>query len=220
MDGATLQNRIYKGYAKAALRIGQLYNQYRPSGSANPLATLRGTIYASFNAEDMTYARPNKYGKPTWFAVMDGTQTQVGDYLTGPEGTFFIAAQQLALPILAVECNRTIRIARTTASTAVGAIGYGGVVDANQIDVLGTSNAGALVTGWPASILIGGRADRTKELPADVKNAGWQVLLPASVPVTIAEADILHDDLNRRYAVYAAEQTDLGWRLTVNEVHP
>lgn len=210
MDGETLQRRIYSGYAKAALRIGQLYSQYRPSGATNPLATIRGSLYASFNAEDMTYARPNKYGKPTWYAVMDGSLTQPGDYLQGPGGTFFIAAQQQALPILAVECNRTIRMARMIAPTAAGVVGYGGIVEAQETDIL---------TGWPCSILIGGRSDKAGDLPAGVKSAGWVALLPPSVPVTIMAGDILHDDLSRRYAVYSAELTDLGWRLNVNEVH-
>lgn len=219
MDAATLQNRIYQGYAKAAIRIGTLYNQYRPSTAADPLATQRGTIYTSFNAEDFGYSKPNKYGKPTWYALLDGTLTRPGDYLVGSQGTFFIAAQQLNLPILVVECNRSVRIARNAAPTTVGAVAYGGSNDSTAADNLGTSSAGNLLTGWPASVLIGGRSDKMVTEPMSVKSAGYQVLLPCSVPITISQGDVLHDDLNRRYSVYAAELTDLGWRLNVNEEH-
>lgn len=220
MDAATLQSRIYAGYGKAALRIGQLYSQYRPSGFANPLATQRGTLYASFNSEDMKYSRPNKYGKATWYGVFDGSLTQAGDYLVGPGGTFFIAAQQQALPILVVGCNRTVRIGRTPTDATPGLQAYSGVVESDQVDVLGTSDAlGGIATGWPASILIGGRSDKDGKLPSSVKSAGMIILLPPSVPIAIIESDIIHDDLGRRYAVYTAELTDLGWRIQANEEH-
>lgn len=214
MDGATLQARIYAGYGKAALRIGQQYAQYRPSGAGNPLESSLASLYVSFNAEDMLYGRPNKYGKPTWYALLDGTKTQPGDYLTGPGGTFFIAAQQQALPVLAVECNAKVRISRMAAPTAAGAVGYGGVVESAAVDVLGSAAA-----GWPASVLIGGRSDKIVSTAMSVKSSGWQILLPPSVPIAIAQGDVLHDDMGRRYAVYAAELTDLGWRLNANEEH-
>src|ERR1700722_19714522 len=54
----------------------------------------------SLNAEDMKYGKPNKYGKPTWYALVDGTNLEVGDYFVGPEGTFFVATLQPLLPIL------------------------------------------------------------------------------------------------------------------------
>lgn len=210
MDGATLQARIYRGYAAAAQRIGQQYAQYRPGGAGDPLSAAIGTLPVSFNAEDMTYARPNAYGKALWYALLDGTQTQPGDYLDGPGGTFFIAAQQQALPILAVGCNAKVRISRMTAPTAAGAVGYGGVIESQAVDVL---------SNWPASILIGGRSDKIVSTAMSVKSSGWQILLPPSVPIAINQGDVLHDDLGRRYAVYAAELTDLGWRLNANEEH-
>ncbi len=72
---------------------------------------------------------------------------------------------------------------------------------------------------WPASILIGGRTQSGNGLPADVKEAGWKILLPPSFPITVSSGDILIDDLSRRYAVESAEQSDLGWRLIATEVH-
>ncbi|MDE1179495.1 hypothetical protein [Paraburkholderia sp.] len=121
MDSAKLQNRVYKGYQKAALRIGPLYGVYRPSSPLDPLGLGPVvTLNASFNAEDMTYSKPNKYGKPTWFCLVDGTQVMVGDYLINDSQTFFIAAMQPILPILAVDCNRTINVLRPQQQTAVG----------------------------------------------------------------------------------------------------
>jgi hypothetical protein len=82
-------------------------------------------------------------------------------------------------------------------------------------DLMGTT--GAL---WPASILLGGRAQQSGNgLPSAVQQAGWKILLPPSVPVVLNAGDIATDDLGRRYALIAAELTDLGWRCMAQEVH-
>ena len=207
MDGATLQARIYSGYAKAALRIGQNADQYRAATAANPTAigNKQRTIPASFNAEDMGYGKPNKYGHPTWYGLFDGSLTRVGDYLIGAFGTFFIAAQQQALPILCVECNAVVDIHRPQDQTAVGAIGYGGNTDASET---------ALMTQWPASILQGGKGIKDGALPGDVKSPEWQVLLPAFAGVTLRFGDIIIDNMARRLVIGSAELTDAGWRMT------
>ena len=213
MDAATLQLRIYKGYAKAALRIGYLTDQYRPNSAVNPLAIgnkLR-SLNVSFNAEDMKYGRPSKYGKPTWYGIYDGTLSQVGDYLiSAKDGKFFVAAQQQALPILLVECNRTINVIRPQQISGVGAVGYGGDTDANET---------VLMTAWPASVLLGGRGEKSEvSLPGDGRNGGFIVLLPYYPSVTIRSDDLITDDLNRRFVIQTAELTDLGWRLQTMQV--
>lgn len=216
MDGATIQQRIYAGRAKAALRIGQTCRQYRPLTADAPLGNMIGLIFAAFNAGDSTYKVPNLPGDPIWYADLDGRATQPGDYLVrATDGaTWYISAQQQLLPIVTIECNRSVRITRQVPVTEVGAVGYGGNAKPNEVDVLG--NAGAL---WPASILQGGRKQTGVALPGGTAQAGWKVALPPSVPIVIAAADILTDDLGRRYVIDGAELTDMGWRLTTNEVH-
>lgn len=207
MDAAKLQKKVYAGYGKAALRIGPLFSLYRPSSPINPFQYGPvASLNASFNAEDMKYGRPNKYGKPTWFCLVDGTQTQVGDYLINDTQTFFIAAMQPILPILAVDCNRTINVLRPQQQTGLGAVGYGGDTDENETP---------LMTGWPASVLQGTKGEKGEvNLPGDVRNPWWQMLFPAFQDVNLRTGDIITDDLQRRYIVSSAEKTDLGWRLT------
>ncbi|UQV43443.1 hypothetical protein KIV45_15865 [Janthinobacterium lividum] len=208
MDGSTIQNRLYRGYAKAAQKIGIAHDQYRPAGALTPLAAGNklASLPASFNAESFAYGKPNKYGKPTWYAIVDGAQTRVGDYLVGPSGTFFIAAQQALLPILAVECNRTINILRPQQQTGVGAVGYGGDTDDNET---------LLMQAWPASVLQGAKGEKNEtNLPGDVRSPWWAVLLPALPGVLLRTADIITDDLGRRLLVSSAELTDMGWRIT------
>ncbi|MDO8039502.1 hypothetical protein [Janthinobacterium sp. SUN137] len=208
MDGVTIQNRVYLGYAKAAAKIGIAHDLYRPTGSTSPLASGNrlASLPASFNAESFGYGRPNKYGKPTWYAVVDGAQTRVGDYLVGPSGTFFIAAQQALLPILAVECSNIITVLRPQQQTGIGAVGYGGDVDANETPLL---------IDWPASVLQGAKGEKNEtNLPGDVRSPWWAVLLPALPGLLLHTADIITDNLGRRLVVSSAELTDMGWRIT------
>lgn len=210
MDATKLQSKVWSGYAKAAKRIGPVYQLFRPSSATNPFQYgPLGSLNASFNAEDMTYGRPNKYGKPTWFCLVDGSQVQVGDYLTNATQTFFIAAMQPILPILAVDCNRTVNVLRPQQQTGVGAVGYGGDTDANETP---------LMTGWAASVLQGTKGEKNEvNLPGDVRNPWWQILMPAFPSVTIRTSDIVTDEIGRRYIVSSAELTDLGWRMTVQQ---
>ena len=192
----------------AAQRIGPVYSLYRPSSATNPVSqtTFLGSLNASFNAEDMTYGRPNKYGKPTWFCLVDGTVTQVGDYLINDDKTFFIAAMQDTLPILAVDCNRTLNVKRPAQQTGAGAVGYGGNTAATETP---------LMTGWPGSVLQGTKGEKNEvNLPGDVRYPWWQILLPAFPGVTLHTADTITDELSRRYVISSAELSDLGWRCT------
>lgn len=207
MDAAFLQSKIYYGYGKSAQYIGPAYNLFRPTDPLNPFSGGPvTTLNASFNAQDMTYSRPNVYGKPLWYALVDGRQTMVGDYLSNADKTYFIAAMQETLPILAVDCNRTLNIFRPQQQTAAGVNPYGGTIDANQT---------ALMTGWPASVLQGTKGEKDGAvLPGDVRLPWWAILMPAFPGVTLLTADIITDDIDRRYIISSAELTDLGWRIT------
>ena len=210
MDGPTVQARIYEGYAKAAIRVGLPCGQYRPT-SALTAAIAPGNLLqilpASFNAQDMGYGKAQGYGKATWYCLADGTQLAPGDYLVRPDGrAFFISAMQPLLPIFAVECNRTVNVLRPQQQAGVGAQGYGG-------DTVGAETP--LVTQFPASILVGAKSDRSLvNLPGDVRNPSWNVLLPA-LPggVYLRNEDIITDDQARRYVISSAELTELGWRI-------
>ncbi|QOR55278.1 MAG: hypothetical protein SHS37scaffold220_47 [Phage 67_12] len=220
MDGPTIQARVYAGYAKAARVIGIAYDQFRPLSAGAPLGNKVATVLMALDSgRTFSFNSPNEYGDPTWLALINDATVQTGDYLVGNNGgintnTYFIAGKQFLLPVLAIECNRLLRITRENGVSAVGAVAYSGKLPTTETDVLG--GPGAL---WPASILQGGRKEAAAALPAGVKNAGWKILLPPSVPVVIIAGDIVTDDLGRRYAIDSAELTDLGWRINANEVH-
>jgi len=213
MDATMLQEKIYGAYARAAQRIGPMYTLYRPNGAGSPIVpgNIVTTLAASFNAEDMSYGKPRGYGQAAWYCLADGTQLQVGDYLVNladAAESYFIAAMQNALPILAVQCNRSVRIGRMPVENGAGYVGYAGVVQSEERDALGAAGAeGTFGSGWPASILLGG------------KQSGVTILLPTSVPLAIAQSDVIQDDMERDYAISSAELTPLGWRIEANEEH-
>lgn len=220
MNVTRINQKIYAGRGKAAQRIGYDFDIYRPVDSDNAFTNWVGNIPAAFNACDNTYAKPNMPGIAYWYADLDGNKTQVGDYLTGNNQIFFIAAMQSLLPIIAVECNRMITIGRGGSdATAVGALPYNGVCAGTMDNLLGKRDASGNLIGWACSILIGGRGDNNTITPMTTKQAGWRILLPSSFTTTINSSDIVTDDLGRRYIVQTAEQTDNLWRIDAIEAH-
>lgn len=214
MDGYKIQRKLYKGYAIAAKRTGTVYQHYRPSSANNPLAdgNRLADLYASLNADDPTFSRPNVFGKATWYGILDGSLCEVFDYVVGVEGTLYIAAMQQLLPIYMVDCNRVISVLRPAMGTGPGAIGYGGDTAANEVPIM---------TNWPCSMLQGSKGEKNEVgLPADAKNPWFNVLLPFVDGVYLRTADIITDEIGGRYKLTSAEQTDLGWRLTAQQVRP
>jgi hypothetical protein len=214
MDGARLNDLIYRGMGKAAAHIGRPCAVFRPQNPTAPLTNQVETLPIAFNAANPAYTKPQLYGKAVWFADMDATHTRPGDYLVrlSDDKIWYIAAQQQLLPVVAIECNRRIRVVREQPQTAVGELPYSGIIE--PADVLGTEDS-----LWPCSILQGGKPLPAAGLPSDVKDAGWKILLPISAPIRIQSADLIEDDIGRGFAVGSAELTDLGWRLEVNETH-
>jgi hypothetical protein len=206
MDGATLQARIYAAYGKASGKIGQTYDVYRPDFIKAPLNNLVAIVTAAFDSSPQYgFKAPNGYGDALWSALLDGSLTQVGDYLIGNNQTFFIAAQQSLLPIMVVECNRTVGVNRQHQQSGAGVVGYGGDTVAGQT---------VLMNGWPASILMGARSEKSEAgLPDSTKSPSWKILMPHFSGVTLRTNDIITDDLSRRYIISGAELTDLGWRI-------
>jgi len=203
-----LQDRFARGLGTAARHIGAPYDAFRPTSAHNPLAGRNRYLRlpAAFNAEDPSFKRPNGYGRATWFGIFDSAYTQPGDYLSGPAGTFFIAAQPRLLPNLCVLTNRVLNLSRPAAPTTPGVNTYGGVLAAT---------ATPLLTAWPGSILTAGSGS-PGDLPSDANIPSWTVLLP-DTPVPLRAADIIRDDLGRTYTIGTCEYSSLGWRILAKQ---
>ena len=173
------------------------------------------------------FIKSNKFGVSILFGIFDGTLICEGDYLVTPpinstdnDGSFtkksntnadyfYVASMPLNSPILLVKCNRTLNISRPHGPSGTkGALGYAGSVPASEQ---------ALLSGVRASMLQGTKGETNPaNLPLDIRQPWWVVLLPALPGVVIDTGDFIRDDLGRRYAISSAELTDLGWRLTAS----
>ena len=214
VSAVLIQQKIAAGNAKAAARLGDSYQQYRASSAASPIVAgnLIQSLMAQFAADKAgKFASPSQYGKAGWVGIFDMSQVMPGDYLVGLLGTFFVCDVERFTSPMCVLTNRTVTVTRMENAFAPGAnSSYGG-------DVAGAGTA--IITSWPASVLI----ESTKTTPGVVqtpnasKLGAVQILLPASVNNAAGSGflanDIVTDDLGNRYAVYSAEQSNLGWRL-------
>jgi hypothetical protein len=214
MDARRLNDRVARGLGQAALRLGEAYEAFRPRGATEPLSpsnlTLR--LHVGFHGEDANWQRSARYGEAVWFAIHDTAYTRPGDYLRGPGGTFFIAAQPPLLPTVCVLTNRRLRFARADGARNAGTNGYGGVQQREET---------LLLDGWPASVLSAGEINRaTGALPGEPGPARWTVLLPAldgRQAVTLQQDDLMTDETGTRAVISAVERTELGWRLTATQ---
>lgn len=211
MDAATLQAKVYAGYGKAALRIGYVFDRYRPSSAFNPTApgNLAESLRASFTAGPAghNFEKASSYKSQLYLGLFDARNAAPGDYLvSGAWGTFFIASMAPVLPIFCVGCNRVMSAARAPVQTGIGALPYNGETPGNEV---------AVMTAWPASVLYTQKG-RSAEvgLPMDLPSPFFEILMPDYPGVTLRSGDVLTDDLGQRYVVSAAELTELGWRLS------
>ena len=208
MQQPRLQDYIARGLGTAARHIGACYDAFRSTSAMQPLAPANRylRLQAAFDAEDPEFKRPAGYGRSAWFGIFDSAYTQPGDYLSGPSGVFFIAAQQPLLPSLCILTNRTLMVSRPAAPATPGLNRYGGVLRAN---------ATSLLSGWPASVLTAGSGS-PGDLPGDGNIPSWTILLPET-PVPLRAADLIQDDLGRAYVIGTAELTGLGWRILAKQ---
>jgi hypothetical protein len=196
MDGATLQARIYAGYAKDAQHTGLLYSVYRPDTPILPtdLSYLVGTAYCRFAAEKR-FEVPHKWKEPTYYLYADGRELEKGDFLVSDDATYFIADKQALLPMQAVRCNDVISISRpryveTTIVEDPIATAYPIFRQLKKLDqkpvaqTFGASNSATPIAEWFVY------------LPID-----WTLL---------KQGDIVIDQVERRYTIGSIDPTEIG----------
>jgi hypothetical protein len=213
MDGLTLQDRIYRGYGKAAVCIGIDCDLFRPVGPFLPLAPENRIMRlpVAFLPVGGRVKRPVPQTDPYWEGVFDAAYAEPGDILRRrtDAAIFFVAAKQALLPVLCVRALRTITINRPSTANAAGLNLYGGTVAAFDT---------TLAVDWPASVEItAGTGIATAGIQSELTPGAWEVLLPASLKLQLQIGDILTDDEGRIGVISVAETTDLGTRLTVKQ---
>lgn len=210
-----VQGHVNKGLGIAAKNLGATYNLYRPRTTNTVIANINliDQISLAYDVDPaFSMIKANTYAHPVYYALVDLTELKIGDYLVeyqpSTDGcrTFYLANMEPLRAGLIIQCNRTATVYRPTPN-AVGNGYYSG-----NDDGYGT----ALLTNWPCSILLGPKGEKNEaELPGDPRSPWYSVLLPPHEMVQINTADLLIDDLGRRYIMSAIEVTVLGIRATV-----
>lgn len=212
MSGSQLASVFQIGPRISAQILGSPYAQYRPSGAYYPtnFGNLIATIPAWITADASGMGkRPFTYAKPTSYAMVDPAVTQVGDYLIGPLGTFFVASQDVPMPIQIVSCNQTITVSRP-GDPPTGPGYYGGAAPGVLEPIL---------SEWPASVLQGTKGEVGEvKLPGDTRLAWVAVLMPSVGGVEIMPGDWITtgEASPMTYTISSRELTPLGWRLSAS----
>lgn len=208
MDFATIQQKIYDGYGKAALRIGPTYNVYRATSFLNPISAPNwiGSTNASFNIGG-TYNGQSKANQLYWQAIVDASVLQVGDILVGPE-TYVMVAMDPLMPPIALRCTQTLNFMRPIVDNAPGAQPYPNP----QMDT-------AYATGIPGVLTVKKETGRPDpQLPTD--NAlrafyGAFFWLPDG---TVLTRDQVTDENGDNYQVVSAQKGLLGYEALLELV--
>jgi len=218
VDFARVQNRIYYGYGKAAIRLGTQHAIYRTLNPINPIqaANLVGNTFISID-QNLKYMTPKKYGDLVWqFLPFDGLSLQDFDYMVGGTTTYFIAdiaPDDRLSPPLCVECNAVISVNRpTNAPLPAGTVPYQQYQPATSV---------LKVQAMPCMLLQHSKIDaHNLKLPTSVKLPYFAITIPEIDGLDVITGDIITDDNGRRLAVISSELTrrTLGLRIVAVEL--
>lgn len=216
VDFARIQNRIYYGYTKAAIRLGTAHNVYRPLTLIDPLQTayFLKSVLISVD-QNLKYTSTRKYGDNLWqFLPVDGLTLQNYDYFTNSTSTYFIsdiAPDDRLSPPLCVQCNTKIDIARPSNLPLTPGT--------NAYQQYQPASSTLIVKNCPVSFLQHGRMDASNmKLPTSVKLPYYAITMP-DLNLNLKTDDVVTDTRGRRLSILSAERTKkgLGFRIIVVE---
>lgn len=217
VDFARVQNRIYYGYGKAAIRLGTTHDIYRSATGIDPLqpSNFFGSQLISVD-QDLTYVKTRKYGDLLWqFLPFNGLLLQNYDFFLNSDVTYYITdivpTDRLSPP-QCMECNAVVSVTIPINNLVPG------VNDYQQYNPLAGT---ILISNCPCAILEHGRtAEISLKLPTSVKLPYYEVYLPDFDGVVIKPGYIVTDNIGRRMAVISAERTRryAGFRLIAGQL--
>jgi hypothetical protein len=208
----SIQAKCNYGAGIAARIVGEAVTQFRAN---NPMAPLDGSGFtsvfnAAFDADPLlTMTKPALVGRCLFYLIANASNLEVGDYLVGPEGQFFVASLEPLRPPVVIRANAVLSLSRPEDALQAGLGPPGGDSVASET---------TLFAGWPGSVLIAGKSGQGDvDLPGDVGMAGWQILLPYLFGIDIRGSDILTDQAGLRHLVVGAELSPMGWRIDATQ---
>lgn len=200
----TVQTHINFGYAKAAQRLGTPFVQYRPNGTSTVLVNnnIVQELYFAFDrGSNFDFKEPLDYNVAKYYALVDLTSVQIGDYFWDNNNrTFFAANIEPLKPAEVILCNTTVSIYRPASSTSNG---YGG-----------NTTPELVMSGIPCSILPStkGEANEAKT-PGSVRAFWTEMRIPFIA--TIQPYDVVTDGFGRRFVISQNSLAKEGYYCTM-----
>jgi hypothetical protein len=221
VDFSLIQSKIYKGYGKAAIRLGTDHSIYRSSNGINPIASgnLLGVQKISIDA-DLKYNKARKSGDMMWYFLPQDGLGENGsfalenyDYMVGAGTTYFIAdisPDDRFSPPSCYECNAVVTVATLINSLSAGTNAYQSPKPTDPPTHIYLQNV-------PCAILQYGRGNKelSLKLPTSSSLPHYQIIMPVFDDIVIKVGDILSDTIGRRMQIVSAERTKKasGFRL-------
>ena len=210
MDQTNLQLLISRGLAKAASVVGTDFVQYRPTTEMDPVlaGSSIGTLPCAVDTNaNFNLASPVPPSHPFTLLLADPTRLQPGDYLVGPEGTYFVSRIQPLQPAWCVLCNMTFSILDTAQVTTAGTNSYGGATSANNT---------LLARNWPMGMFAKTKSEQdVTKLPSDTRSAFFDVFMPSIPGIELGLGLCLQDVNAQIYMIMSAETTAYGCKLLI-----
>lgn len=205
----TIQQKINKGYNIAAKHLGTKFGHFRPQNTGPVLENInlvQEVFLAPDKDSEFGFGQPIGFKADTYFALLDLTLVQIGDYLWDfGNYTFYVVNIEPLKPALLVRCSNTITVYRPASSN-----GYGG-----------DTGPQTLLTGWPCSVQPGAKGERNVSMLPESVRAPWTTIhLPFFPGTIIRYGDIIVDELGRRFAVSLNEVSAIGYELTCSYASP
>lgn len=216
MDQATLQSKVARGYAKAAMRLGAETQQYRPSSLTDPMASVYATLMAAFNnSATFTFQQPTPWGRPAVFGLFDTSDVQAGDILVSGSDTYFVDRFEAFQPAALILCNNTLTISG-------GLSGSSGAADSAACALLGyqpgysgmpATSAAPLTGAWPCYLGLKGRGKRADSgIPGSISGASYEIFLPLMPGFAPTAYMTASDSRGIGYTIEAVEISPYGYR--------
>jgi hypothetical protein len=211
---ALIQAKVNIGFAHGANAIGASYAQYRCSTFDSPIqaAFQVGAVMVAFDvAANFKFISPVKTDTDTYYGLMDLTNVRPGDYLVGPQGTFFVSYIEPLKPPICIRCPYLISIRQNSL------IARAGIQPMREFNGLQDVT---LSSGIPMSLTLEeksrGRPITNLEDDA-IQRTTWKGILSPSYGAgavgAIAKDDIVIDENATKYQVWAAFFHPTGWQV-------
>lgn len=212
MDGARLRSKVNAGLGKAAKRLGFPYEVYRCRATAfvtDDATRIASAVPAMFTRQlprGFVFTSPPDAYELYWHGLFDPTGMQVGDYMVGEQGGFYVMGLTPTMqPLCMLTTNVITAYAAAPASTGA-ACGVGAYSAITQ------DNRAVALSGWPCvlSLTSGGRGGRG--LPLSGGEDQFDCFLPDVEMLHLTKGMIVSDNVGVRYVVEATDTSPFGWR--------